>query len=61
MTTLKKRICHILSQPTTWRGIVLIITAFGAQLSPEHQEIIVSIGLTIVGSMLVSDNPPQTK
>jgi hypothetical protein len=61
MTTIKTRIARALSQPTTWRGIVLIATAIGANLNPELQEAIVSLGLLIVGVFLVSDDTPPPK
>lgn len=38
-----------LKEPSTYRGIVLIITAFGAKISPEQTEAIVSTGLLIAG------------
>jgi hypothetical protein len=42
-----------LSEPSTWRGIIWIATAFGLALSPDQQEAIASFGLTLVGLISV--------
>lgn len=43
--------------PSTWNGLIAIITAFGVALSPEQTEAIVVAGLGLVGviSVFVSD------
>jgi hypothetical protein len=38
-----------LSEPSTWRGMVLLLTAFGVQLEPELQTHIIATGLGLVG------------
>ena len=38
-----------LQEASTWRGLVLVATAFGAALSPEQQEAIVTVGLLVAG------------
>lgn len=38
-----------LKEASTWRGLVLVATAFGAALSPEQQEAIVTVGLLVAG------------
>ena len=38
-----------LSENSTWRGVILICTAVGLKLEPEHQEAIVAAGLSLVG------------
>lgn len=38
-----------LSEASTWRGLVLIITALGVQLDPEQIDAIVAAGLAING------------
>jgi hypothetical protein len=38
-----------LSESSTWRGLVLLVTALGVQLSPDLQAAIVSSGLALVG------------
>ena len=46
---MKKYILNRLSEPSTWRGIVLILTALGTTLSPEQREAITTAGLGLVG------------
>lgn len=36
-------------EASTWRGIILIITALGINFSPEEQNAIISVGLSITG------------
>lgn len=38
-----------LAENSTWRGVILICTAVGLKLEPEHQEAIVAAGLSLVG------------
>jgi len=38
-----------LQEPSTWRGLVLVATAFGVALSTEQQEAIVAVGLLVAG------------
>ncbi len=38
-----------LSEASTWRGIVLVLTSFGIVLEPELKEAIITLGLAIVG------------
>lgn len=38
-----------LKEVSTWRGIILIITAFGVTLSPEQAESIIAAGIALVG------------
>jgi hypothetical protein len=40
-----------LSENSTWRGILLVATALGVSLSPQHQEAIVGAGLGLVGAI----------
>ena len=40
-----------LNENSTWRGILLVLTALGVSLSPQHQEAIVAAGLGIVGAI----------
>ena len=46
---MKDRIGIALSEASTWRGLVLIITALGVQLDPAQQEAIVATGLALAG------------
>jgi hypothetical protein len=38
-----------LKEPSTWRGILAMITAVGVKLHPELQEAIISVGLALIG------------
>lgn len=38
-----------LSENSTWRGGLLVLTSIGVVVSPSHQEAIVSAGLGLVG------------
>jgi hypothetical protein len=40
-----------LNENSTWRGILLVLTAFGVSVTPEHQETIVAAGLGLVGAI----------
>ncbi len=42
-----------LAENSTWRGIILVATAVGLKLEPDHQEAIVAAGLGIVGAINV--------
>ena len=36
-------------EPSTWRGIILILTAAGVPIAPAMAESIISVGLAIAG------------
>jgi hypothetical protein len=38
-----------LSEPSTWRGIVALLTAFGIGISPEQMQLIITAGLAVIG------------
>lgn len=40
-----------LNENSTWRGILLVVTALGVSISPQHQEAIVAAGLGLVGAI----------
>ena len=40
-----------LKEASTWRGIVLLLTAFGVQVAPEVQEAIISVGIAVAGAV----------
>jgi hypothetical protein len=50
-----------LKQPSTWRGLVWILTVFGVLLTPEQTEAIVLAGMALAGLLGVFLNDaPQT-
>ena len=38
-----------LSENSTWRGLILLVTAVGVKLDPEQANAIIAAGLAIVG------------
>ena len=40
-----------LKEASTWRGIVLLLTAFGVQVAPEVQEAVISAGIAVAGAV----------
>ncbi|MEM8936031.1 MAG: hypothetical protein AAGC77_06460 [Pseudomonadota bacterium] len=49
-------IINYLTQPTTWAGIVAVVSAFGVTLSPEIAAEIGSAGAAVAGLLLVIFN-----
>lgn len=43
-----------LQEPSTWRGLILIATALGANVKPELAEAIVTGGLMLAGLVAVA-------
>lgn len=39
------------NEPSTWRGIVYLLSATGIAISPEQQGAIVSAGLAVAGAI----------
>lgn len=46
---MKKFLIERFQEPTTWRGLVLLITGLGVPLHPELLEPIVATGLGVAG------------
>lgn len=40
-----------LKEPSTWRGLILIATAFGVPIAPAMGEAIITIGLALAGGV----------
>lgn len=40
-----------LGEASTWRGLVMLLTLLGVRLEPEHEELVVSAGVSLVGLM----------
>ena len=40
-----------LKEASTWRGIALLLTAFGVQVAPEVQDAIISVGIAVAGAV----------
>lgn len=48
-----------LREPSTWRGIVMLVTALGVSLTPDQQSAIMQAGLAIVGLIGVFAPEPR--
>lgn len=46
---MKKYILNRLREPSTWRGLVLFVTALGVPVRPELMEPIIATGLAVTG------------
>jgi hypothetical protein len=53
-------ILNRLSENSTWRGLILLITSLGVALSPEQGEKIVAAGLAMVGLINVFRKAPTS-
>lgn len=48
-----------LQEPSTWRGLILVITGLGAAVNPDLREAIVTLGLFAAG--LIGAALPDTR
>ena len=48
---MKQFILNRAREASTWRGLTMILTAFGIALSPDQQAAIVTAGLAVVGAL----------
>ncbi len=48
-----------LREQNTWRGLILLATAFGVKLDPDQSEAIIAGGLAIVGLINVFSKEKQ--
>ena len=57
----KQWILDRLKEPSTWRGIVLVLTAAGVQIQPAMIEAVISIGIGAAGliGVVTSDKSKQ--
>lgn len=53
----KHQIIEQLRQPSTWRGIVLLISACGFAVRPDVGEAIIAVGLAVSGLIGVFAGP----
>jgi len=47
------RFLEMLNEPSTWRGLISLITAAGVVISPDQMESIIAAGLAIMGAINV--------
>lgn len=48
---MKDYILARMREPSTWRGLILILTALGVPLSPGAADTIVAVGLAVAGAI----------
>lgn len=55
---MKDYIINRAKEPSTWRGLILILTAIGVPVAPAMAEAIVSVGLAVAGlvGVMTPDN-----
>ena len=46
---MKQYIIDRMKEASTWRGIVMLLTAAGIPIAPEMQSLIISAGLALAG------------
>lgn len=46
---MKQYLIDRMKEPSTWRGIILLLTAVGVPIAPELQSVIISAGLGLAG------------
>jgi len=46
---MKDYVLERLKEPSTWRGITLLLTAIGVPLAPGVSDAIISLGLAVAG------------
>ena len=45
------RFIDIITQPSTWRGIVWVLTAVGLNISPDQSQAIITAGMGVAGAI----------
>ena len=48
---MKQWLIERMREGSTWRGLVLLITAAGLHITPDQAQLIITIGLGIAGSI----------
>ena len=50
-----------LNEPSTWRGVLALLTSLGIALNPEQQAAIITAGLGLIGAVGVFTSDPKKK
>lgn len=48
-------------QPSTWRGLIAVLTGLGVAISPELAEALIVAGVSAIGVVEVVRNEPEAK
>ncbi len=57
----KQFIINRLSEPSTWRGMILILTSVGVNIAPMMADAVIAAGVGVCGliGVLTSDDKPE--
>lgn len=62
MNNLIAKVLELFLWPSTWKGLVAILTAAGVTLSPDQSDKIIAAGLALIGAIQVFvDDHTKTK
>jgi len=55
----KRYVVERLKEASTWRGIILVLTAAGVPVAPAMAEQIIAVGIAVAGlvGIVTADNP----
>lgn len=58
MDMLKLYVVNRAKEASTWRGVVMLLTAVGLKITPEMADAIISVGIAVAGAvgMLLPDS-----
>ena len=48
-----KKLIGKFKEPSTWQGIITVLTLAGLQLAPEQSEAIINAGIALAGAILI--------
>lgn len=51
MDMLKLYVVNRAKEASTWRGVVMLLTALGLNISPEMADAIISVGIAVAGAV----------
>ena len=58
MSMLKQYVVNRAKEASTWRGVIMLLTAVGLKITPEMADAIISVGIAVAGlvGMLLPDS-----
>jgi hypothetical protein len=51
---MKAYVIERLKEASTWRGIIMLLTAAGIPMAPEMQHLVISVGMALAGAVGVA-------
>lgn len=58
MDRVGRHVAGRMREPTTWTGLVLLLTTAGVNITPEMSSTITNIGVAVAGAVLVATKDP---